>query len=286
MTWDRYRRGSTRQVAPVSPATTWWGRKWLEALERIDDWGRLQRGRSYARGGHVFRMAQVPQGIVAHVLGSYGSQYEVRMRLHSFPENAWERVLDALAGEARYGAALLAGVMPEGLDEMFASAGASMFPADMNELDASCTCADWVRPCKHIAAVCYLFAERIDADPFVLLDLRGRSRTDILAALRERRRAYLPDPAEEEHTGAATAELERADESEADAFWLACGPLEPISPTNGAANHAAPVKQMGAPPFWHERKEFLALMEKSYEVIAAQAMRSLRAATRLPRADS
>jgi uncharacterized Zn finger protein len=283
MTWDRYRRGYTRQVAPVSPATTWWGRRWLAALEQIDDWGRLQRGRSYARSGHVFRMVHAPAGIVAHVLGSYGSHYEVRMRLLPFPEPAWERVLDVLAAEARYGAALLAGIMPEGLDEMFESAGASMFPVDMDELDASCTCADWSRPCKHVAAVCYLFAERIDADPFVLLDLRGRSRADILAALRERRRVYLPAPSEEEHTQDESADIDTEAEDAADAFWLAGAPLEPITPTAGVANHAAPVKQLGAPPFWHERKEFLASMEKSYEVIAAQALRSLRAATPKPR---
>ena len=29
---------------------TWWGKVFLEALESITDAGRLQRGRSYARG--------------------------------------------------------------------------------------------------------------------------------------------------------------------------------------------------------------------------------------------
>jgi hypothetical protein len=50
-----------------------------------------------------------------------------------------------------------------------------------------CTCPDATVPCKHLAAVCYLLAERFDADPFALLALRGRDRETVLDALRARR---------------------------------------------------------------------------------------------------
>ena len=36
-----------------------------------------------------------------------------------------------------------------------------------------CSCPDWVVPCKHIAAVLYLFASEIDKNPFILFKLHG-----------------------------------------------------------------------------------------------------------------
>ena len=52
---------------------------------------------------------------------------------------------------------------------------------------AQCSCPDWADPCKHAAAVVYLMADVLDADPFALLLLRGRDRGEVLAALRRRR---------------------------------------------------------------------------------------------------
>ena len=43
-------------------------------------------------------------------------------------------------------------------------------------------------PCKHSAAACYLVSDALDADPFVLLLLRGRAREQVLAGVRARRR--------------------------------------------------------------------------------------------------
>jgi hypothetical protein len=48
----------------------------------------------------------------------------------------------------------------------------------------SCSCPDWEVPCKHLAAVCYVLAERFDDDPFDVLAWRGKGREDLLTALR------------------------------------------------------------------------------------------------------
>jgi SWIM zinc finger len=47
-----------------------------------------------------------------------------------------------------------------------------------------CNCPDWGVPCKHLAAVCYVLAEAFDDDPFAMLAWRGKTRADLLAALR------------------------------------------------------------------------------------------------------
>ena len=95
----------------------------------------------------------------------------------------WEKALDRIALESRFVASLLAGEMPQGLDETFREAGASLYPRVPKELQTHCDCPDWANPCKHVAAVCYVMAEALDRDPWLLFDLRGKSRGEVLKAL-------------------------------------------------------------------------------------------------------
>jgi hypothetical protein len=92
-----------------------------------------------------------------------------------------------MAAKARFSAELLAGEMPREIDEAFRAAGASLFPERRAELATRCSCPDWGDPCKHVAATHYVLGEALDRDPFLLFELRGRSREQVLDALREAR---------------------------------------------------------------------------------------------------
>ena len=96
-------------------------------------------------------------------------------------------MLDALAADASLTAALLAGELPREVEETFAAQGVALLPSGRDDLTMDCTCPDVTVPCKHLAAVFYLLAERFDADPFALLALRGRDRDTVLDELRDRR---------------------------------------------------------------------------------------------------
>ncbi len=89
--------------------------------------------------------------------------------------------LGSLAGLV---AALLAGQVPEDLVELFSAAGTPLLPLRWADLRASCTCPDSANPCKHLAAVLYVFADQLDTDPWLLLQWRGRSRAEIIDLLR------------------------------------------------------------------------------------------------------
>jgi uncharacterized Zn finger protein len=166
---------------------SWWSRRFLEVLESFALGTRLTRGRSYARAGQVLRLDVAPGRVTAQVQGSRPRPYEVSIALEVFPEALWSRIEDELAGQAFFSARLLAGDLPEELEELFAAAGAPLFPAGVNELTQRCNCPDFAVPCKHLAATFYLLAEAFDADPFELLHWRGRSRADLLDRLRARR---------------------------------------------------------------------------------------------------
>ncbi|WP_435055819.1 SWIM zinc finger family protein [Micromonospora aurantiaca (nom. illeg.)] len=168
---------------------SWWSRRFVEVLESFALGSRLTRGRAYARRGQVLRLDVSPGTVTAEVQGSRPRPYPVRIGLAAYPEETWRRIEAELAGQAFFSARLLAGDLPAELEELFAEAGAPLFPAAIGELDQRCGCPDFAVPCKHLAATFYLLAEAFDADPFHLLHWRGRSRAELLDRLRTLRGA-------------------------------------------------------------------------------------------------
>ncbi|MEU5905449.1 SWIM zinc finger family protein [Micromonospora sp. NPDC047467] len=166
---------------------SWWSRRFLEVLESFALGTRLTRGRSYARAGQVLRLDIAPGRVTAQVQGSRPRPYQVSIALAAFPAALWSRIEAELAGQAFFSARLLAGDLPDELEELFAAAGAPLFPGTVDELTQRCNCPDFAVPCKHLAATFYLLAEAFDADPFELLHWRGRSRAELLDQLRARR---------------------------------------------------------------------------------------------------
>jgi uncharacterized Zn finger protein len=86
---------------------------------------------------------------------------------------------------------LLAGEMPQDIEAAFTVAGVPLFPQNSSDIETSCSCPDYANPCKHIAAAYYLLGERFDEDPFLIFHLRGRTREQIMNALRSRRAATI-----------------------------------------------------------------------------------------------
>lgn len=179
--------GITARSRRGTIGSSWWSGRFLRVLTELGVGGRLDRGKHYARAGQVTALSIDPGAITATVQGSRDEPYRVRIGLRVFADEAWEAILDALAADSWYAAALLAGEVPDDLEDVLARAGLSLFPHGAGELPMDCSCPDWSVPCKHLAAVAFLAAEEFDADPFALLRWRGRDRATLLAALRERR---------------------------------------------------------------------------------------------------
>lgn len=196
-------RGPVRSAGRRPFGVTWWGRAWVDALEHRAqlDPNRLPRGRTYARSGAVDVLTIAPGEITADVQGSRRTPYAVRVRVRAWSDDEWELVLDAMAREIGHTAALLDGELPPAVADDARATGLDLLPGP-GEVQPRCTCPDWADPCKHAAAVCYLVADELDADPFALLALRGRRRDEVLAALRSRRGMGTPPPAGDEQGSA------------------------------------------------------------------------------------
>ncbi len=168
-------------------AKNWWAQRWIAALERLVDSGRLTRGRSYARQGQVLAIDETKDGIAAKVQGSQRTPYRIKIQISPLSDSEWENVFDALAEQAIFTAQLLAGEMPQEIESAFERAKVSLFPARRADLKTDCSCPDPANPCKHIVATHYILGERFDEDPFLIFRLRGRTQEQVMAALRQRR---------------------------------------------------------------------------------------------------
>lgn len=176
----RVEGGIRARSARGAIAQTWWSERFIALLEGMPGLGgRLARGRTYARKGQVMSLEVGPGSVSAVVQGSRARPYRVRVGATAFGKAEWAAVEEALAGDAWFLARLLAGEMPEDIEEVFAGVGLSLFPT-ADDLSMDCSCPDWSVPCKHLAATFYLLAESFDEDPFRILAWRGRTREDLL----------------------------------------------------------------------------------------------------------
>ena len=194
---------------------TWWSKRWIEVLESFGWASRLQRGRNYARKGQVTDLRVTAKGVEARVQGSRPEPYKVSIHLKPTDSVAWGRVAVALREDAGLLARLLAGEVPEDLEKVFTKAGTALLPRKAPELRTDCSCPDTANPCKHIAAVHYILAERLDQDPFLVFLLRGKSREEVLKAVTSREAPSIPQAAPQAVIGA------EADAPEPDllAYW-------------------------------------------------------------------
>jgi len=217
---------------------TWWSGRFISVLESIIVGGRLERGRNYARRGQVISLDVGPGMVSALVQGSRVQPYRVRVGLTAFGKPEWARLERALAESAWYSAKLLAGEMPEDIEDVFEQLGLALFPASSAELAMQCSCPDFQVPCKHIAAVFYLLAEAFDDDPFAILAWRGRERAELLANLHVLRGAGAPPVVDQDLTEPAGVPLADC----LGAYFAAPAPLPVTSPA--ATSSAALLDQL------------------------------------------
>ncbi|MEV4362981.1 SWIM zinc finger family protein [Nonomuraea sp. NPDC049625] len=176
------------QRAGARFATSWWGRAWVKAMEDTSlDQGLLRKGRAYAKTGQVGPITVSPGRIAAVT----ESEYDTVVRVEQLTEAAWERFLDQVAAKSGHIAALLDRDMPHDLVEAAEDAAVPLLPA-VGDLEPECSCPDWGHPCKHAAALCYQASWLLDADPFVLLLMRGRGEQELLEALQGREAPKKP----------------------------------------------------------------------------------------------
>ena len=133
-----------------------------------------------------------------------------------------------------------------------------------------CSCPDWANPCKHIAATHYVLGEAIERDPFLLFELRGRTKVDVLGALRVARggeRARTPRKTTGP-TGVKLGALEGA------AYDRPAGPWPILHLTfEPPSRPGSLLAQLGRPESWRHDESPAALLGPTVRAASERARR-------------
>src|SRR3989440_1489850 len=265
---------------------TWWGQRFIAALEQFTDPGRLGRGRSYASNGRIldYKLADGTvsargRGSINPYFGVYKEPiYKTSITIKAISAADWTKVIRQIASRADLITKLLMNEMPDTIEDAFSGLGLHLLPHSERDFVTSCSCPDWANPCKHIAGVYYLLASALDHDPFLMFELRGLSRDDLRAELARSplgqilASALTPDDVlvepvvsyytrpTKEPAGAAPSHKE---------FWTGARRLPSAPATASQASTSVPAllikKQGDYPPFWHKDMSFIGVMEELYE---------------------
>jgi uncharacterized Zn finger protein len=272
----RYDWYSWRDYTPTTPIATkggikskakggvnWWSKRWYDFMETFNLGARLARGKSYARKGQVIDV-KIEAGLVqGRVQGSRSTPYTVTIHFEPISREGWERIVDRLRAQLLFSAQLMAGEVPQELEDFFQAEGASLFPQLKRRADMHCNCPDSSNPCKHIAALFYVLGDAFDGDPFLLLQLRGMPREELVALL-----------------GAGTAQ-ESPPETGEDLFETEPLPLDEsfykgaslaedsfIGPLPRGDLNAPLLRRLGNLPFWRGSEPLLESLQEIYKETA------------------
>ena len=148
----------------------WWRKQWISWLEELRLGARLGRGRNYAQQGQIKSMTVDVGNIAAVIQGASTDPYTVSVSMDPIAPETAEAIFEE---HPLLAAQILTHSLPHSFEDFLKARGATLFPLGRSNIRFSCTCKDWTRPCKHIAAALCLFADATAVDPLLLLRFRG-----------------------------------------------------------------------------------------------------------------
>ena len=264
-------------------AKTWWGQRFIEALEDFTDSGRLQRGRSYSTDNRIKQWLLKEGKVEAKLRGNINPYfgvykeptYKISVQMTHLSAAQWQKIIQKLTQRASFIARLLLNEIPENIENVFADLGVHLLPNDYRDFKVACDCPDYEVPCKHIAGVCYRLAGQLDQDPFLLFEMRGLAPEKLLQELASSPLGKVLSDAK----SGATVELapvasfytrpvmiEPPQEISLKGFWQGQHPLpKSIEPVQAATIPAMLIKKGGDfPAFWQKQSSFIEVMEDFY----------------------
>ena len=265
---------------------TWRGRRFLEVLESFTEAGRLARGRQYLSNHRVSRWEIRGNRVEATIRGKinpyYGIHevpvYDTWLTFTPIPHEAWDEALSLIGSRAGYISRLLFNEMPDEIERPLSELGVNLLPSNQADVASGCSCPDYENPCKHVAALYLLLAGRLDQDPFLLFELRGLSRAELIQRLRATplgtALASALDEAPPPPQSAAsffTRPVEQAlpDKVSPRTFWRGQRKLPAgVEPPPPAAVSGILIRKGGDfPPFWDKDESFVEVMDAVYEQV-------------------
>ncbi|EDN70096.1 SWIM Zn-finger [Beggiatoa sp. PS] len=270
---------------------TWWGQRFIEALEAFTDTNRLGRGRSYARNGKILNYEVNDGKITAKVRGSINPyfgvykepRYKVSIEIKQISAQHWSKTIKYMGSKASVVSKLLLNEVPDNIEDCFVDSNLQLLPHSSKDFKTTCSCPDYANPCKHIAGVYYLVASQLDEDPLLLFELRGLSRNQLQRELAKSSLGKVLSSAIDDNTEAEIVAassyynkpkaVSLPKSVDLKTFWN-CGQPSNITEASPAAIPAILIKKAGDfPAFWKSNTSFIEVMEDFYKRVRTKGLK-------------
>ena len=152
---------------------SWASSQLMEAVSRSADSGRLARGREYFRGGKVLSVEFAENVVAGLIHGSQLEPFETSIHLRKLTDRQRDFVYHEMLSDSSHIRSLLSGGAPG-----MGVASVLMHPGHVNRV--YCSCPDKSAVCKHVVALAYSAAEKLDRDASILLKWRGLNAQELL----------------------------------------------------------------------------------------------------------
>lgn len=302
----KVRGGVKLDARTIFSELAWSGQRWYRLVEDCAPNAALAEGLTYARLGQTRSLDLHAGRIDARVQGRLPLAYNVEIRLPTFTHEQWEAAAGAMSVEARFLAAVLSGEVPSTIEDLFAPLHLRLFPSGSSDLTVTCNCGKLAQQalayaktmsapppgpitipetpwCKHVCTVMSLLAERLSRDPYLIFQLRGLPKEELLERLRQRRAvigaaraaggAGRPVPAYVPRIPGVGEEPSTPLEHSTADFWRVGRSIEELdlAMDKPAASHVL-LRRLGASPFDQAKFPLVGLMATCYDVISEAAL--------------
>jgi len=156
----------------------WWGQRWLtHLLAHLPEAPTEAQLKNAARA--TARLRAEKGRVEAHVAGQHGREEVAVLRVRPLPEKDWKRLLQSLDQDRTL--RLLSGQFGPELEDAFTALDLQLFPP---QTTIKCSCRG--EGCRHLHALLLGGMTLLGSNPYLWLEVLGRSRADLQAALQAR----------------------------------------------------------------------------------------------------
>lgn len=263
---------------------TWWGNKFIDALTRFMDEGRLSRGRGYASDHRILKFDIIDHTITATVRGNVNPyfgvykepKYKTEITIKPIEADKWPIILKRIVKNVSFVSSFIMNEMPDNIESVFAEEKLSFLPISRKDIVSDCSCPDYANPCKHIAGVYYRLAAILDENPFLLFQLRGLPLPQLMLELQksELGKALYQELASSDDiaipnddtffTPIETIKIPKNTTQNDFWFYNASQPATSEVPTSNQLRGILIKKNGDFPSFWNKQQSFASAMSEVY----------------------
>ena len=272
----------TNNTYTSPPPTTWWGKQWLERLEKHTEPTRIQRAHKYLRADIVTIQEFGPDVITGQIAVQQLPPRHCSMSVSRLSEEAVHLLIQQLTNRPGFAYQLANREIPPELDQVMAAYGEHLVPTPNDAIISQCECPDAAPPCTHCAAIYIMAGQRFEQNPLLLLKSRGVDvdavNQIISESTHEIQKWSAPEPetaseADQPHNDGATPQHFWADDNSA---LMAIS----IPPASEPTLIAEPIHRLGQFPNWQSELPFLQTMEAIYRTNAEYISNAIYVATK------